>query len=135
VKRRLPIVLAAVVYYTLARHVQDIVLTGIVATDDVIVGSEVQGRVQQLLVQQGDEVKQGQLLALIQPEEWKADMAYYADSEQQSAAHVDQAEADLRYQEAQTRDGAEQAAARLEAAVYGVWRWFSQGPAGDNGNV
>jgi len=81
-------------------------------------------------VQQGDEVKQGQLLAVIQPEEWKADMAYYADSEQQSAAHVDQAEADLRYQEAQTRDGAEQAAARLRPPCMGSGGGFPKGPRG-----
>jgi HlyD family secretion protein len=121
-KRQVPLmiagvaVLAAVLYYTVTSRVHDIVLTGIVTTDDVIVGSEVQGRVQQLLVKQGDEVKQGELLAVIQPEEWKANMAYYADSEQQSAAQVTRAEADLRYQEAQTRDGTDQAAAHLEAA-------------------
>lgn len=121
-KRRLPLLiaglaaLAAVLYYAASSRVQDIVLTGIVTTDDVIVGSEVQGRLQQLLVKQGDQVKQGQLLGLIQSEEWKADMAFYADSEQQSAAHVTQAEADVRYQETQTREGTGQAAARLAAA-------------------
>ena len=121
-KRQLPLMiagvaaLAAVLYYAATSRVHDLVLTGIVSTDDVIVGAEVQGRLQQLLVKQGDEVKQGQLLGVIQPEEWKANMAYYADSEQQSAAQVTQAEADLRFQEAQTRDGTEQAAARLEAA-------------------
>jgi len=121
-KRRLPFViagvvlLAAILYYAAASRVQNIVLTGIVTTDDVIVGSEVQGRLQQLLVQQGDHVKQGQLLGVIQPEEWKADMAFYADSEQQSAARVTQAEADLRYQETQTREGTGQAEAHLAAA-------------------
>jgi multidrug resistance efflux pump len=121
-KRRLPFVIAGVValaaglYYAAATRVQDIVLTGIVTTDDVIVGSEVQGRLQKLLVQQGDHVQRGQLLGVIQPEEWKADMAFYADSEQQSAARVAQAEADLRYQETQTREGTGQAEAHLAAA-------------------
>ena len=119
--RRLPIVIAGIVllagalYVATSGRVHDIVLTGIVTTDDVIVSAEVQGRLQHLLVKQGDVVKQGQLLGVIQPEEWKADMAYYADSEQQLAAHVEQAEADLRYQVAQTRDGTEQADARLAA--------------------
>ncbi len=107
---------AGTVYYYTHRPQGELTLTGIVTTDDVIVSAEVQGRLQQLLVKQGDVVKQGQLLGVIQPEEWKADMAYYADSEQQLAAHVEQAEADLRYQEAQTRDGTEQAEARLAAA-------------------
>ena len=121
-KHQLPLALAVVaavaagLYYAATGRVQDLVLTGIVTTDDVTVSSEVQGRLQQLSVQQGDHVKQGQLLGLIQPEEWKADMAFYADSEQQSAAHVAQAEADVRYQEAQTRDGTAQADARLAAA-------------------
>jgi HlyD family secretion protein len=121
-KRKLPFILAglaavaAVVYYAATSHVHDIVLTGIVTTDDVAVGSEVQGRLQHLLVKEGDHVKRGQLLGTIQPEEWKADMAFYVDSEQQSAAHVDQAEADLRYQETQTREGTGQAEARLAAA-------------------
>ena len=121
-KRRLPLAIAVIallaggLYYAATGRVHDIVLTGIVTTDDLIVSSEVQGRLQQLLVKQGDLVRQGQLLGLIQPEEWKADMAFYADSEEQLAAHVTQAEADLRYQEAQTRDGTEQAEARLAAA-------------------
>ena len=48
-----------------------------------------QGRLQELLAKEGDAVKQGQLLGRIQPQEWKADVAFYADSEQQSAAQVD----------------------------------------------
>ena len=51
---------------------------------------------------EGDTVKQGQLLARIQPQEWKADVDFYADSERQSAAQVARGGGDLRYQEAQT---------------------------------
>ena len=121
-KRSWPVLLAAVValagllYYNATRRVRAIVLTGIVTTDAVIVGAEMQGRLQQLLVKEGDPVRQGQLLAVIQPEQWKADMAFYADSERQSAAQVSQAEADLRFQEAQTRDQIRQAEANLAAA-------------------
>ena len=56
-RRQLPLMivgvaaLAAVLYYTVTSRVQDIVLTGIVTTDGVIVGSEVLGRLQDLLVQ------------------------------------------------------------------------------------
>ncbi len=125
-KRHLPFALIALIvlagglsYLALGRK-QDIILTGIVTTDEVIVGSEVQGRLQQLLVQQGDQVTRNQLLALIQPEEWKANMAFYADSEQQSAAQVAQAEADLQYQEAQTHDRTQQEEANLAAAKAGL---------------
>ena len=118
-KRRIPLVivplllLAAGVYFLATRTPSQIILTGVVTTDSVIVGSEVQGKLQQLLVAQGDAVTNGQLLAVIQPQEWKADMAFYASSEQQSAAQVTQAEADLRYQEMQTSNQILQAEATL----------------------
>ena len=121
-KRSLPIVLAlavaigAAVYYTWSRAAHDLVLTGIVTTDDVVVSAEVQGRLQELSVKEGDTVQRGQLLGLIQPQEWKADVAYYASSEQQSAAQVAEAEAALRYQESQTSNQTEQAEANLAAA-------------------
>jgi len=76
----------------------------------------VQGRLQELLAKEGDAVKQGQLLGVIQPQEWKADMAFYADSEQQSAAQVAEATANLRYQEEQTDNQTRQAEANLAAA-------------------
>src|SRR5262249_12722580 len=121
-KRSLAIVLAlavaigAAVYYTWSRAAHDLVLTGIVTTDDVVVSAEVQGRLQELSVNEGDTVQRGQLLGLIQPQEWKADVAYYASSEQQSAAQVAEAEAALRYQESQTSNQTEQAEANLAAA-------------------
>jgi HlyD family secretion protein len=113
------IVLLAVggaIYYTNFRRPSEIVLTGIVTTDDVIVSAEIQGRIEKLLVNQGDLVKQGQLLALIQPQEQKADMSFYASSEQQSQAQVSQAEADLKYQQEQTDHQIQQAEANLASA-------------------
>jgi len=121
-KRRLPLlilllaVVAAAAYVAVTRQAQRLVLTGVVTTDEVIVSPEIQGRLQQLLVAQGDSVRSNQLVALIQPQEWKADMAFYANSEQQSAAMVAQAEADLKYQEAQTSNQIRQAEATLAAA-------------------
>ena len=47
------LVLAAVaggIYYAMTRTPAEIVLTGIVTTDEVIVSPEIQGRLQQLLV-------------------------------------------------------------------------------------
>ncbi|MGD0462730.1 MAG: efflux RND transporter periplasmic adaptor subunit [Tepidisphaeraceae bacterium] len=102
-KRTIPIlilvlaVIAGGIYYGIARQSGDIVLTGIVTTDEVIVGPEIQGRLQQLLVKEGDAVTKGELLGLIQPQEQLADVAYYASNDQQFAAQVTQAEADLEY--------------------------------------
>lgn len=122
-KRRLRIVLslavlgvAALVYYTINHGSNSLRLTGIVTTDAVVVSSEIQGRLQSLLVSQGDLVRTGQLLARIQPQEWKAEMSFYAHAEQQSAAQVTQAEADLNYQEAQTSNQIRQAEANLASA-------------------
>ena len=90
-------VIAAIAYYFFVTRTRAIILTGIVTTDEVIVSSEIQGRLQQLLVKQGDTVTNGELLGLIQPQEWKADIAYYANTQRQSKAQVTQAEADLKY--------------------------------------
>jgi RND family efflux transporter MFP subunit len=86
---------AAVVWSAWLRPPSGIVLTGCVTTDEVIVAPEIQGRLQELRVQQGDVVTNGELLAQIQPEQWQADTTYYARSQQQSTADLAQAEADL----------------------------------------
>jgi len=78
------------------------VLTGIVTTDEVVVGSQIQGLLQTLKVREGDVVHEGELLGTIQPQEWQADLAYFSQSERQAGAQITQAEADLRFQEAQT---------------------------------
>src|SRR5471030_400745 len=91
------LVLAAVaggIYYALTRTTAKIVLTGIVTADEVIVSPEIQGRLQQLFVKQGDSVTNGELLALIQPETQQADVQFYASSEQQAGADLAQARAD-----------------------------------------
>jgi len=87
-------VIAGGIYYATTRQPGELVLTGMVTTDEVIVSSEIQGRLQQLLVKEGDAVTNGELLAQIQPERWQADMAFYASSEQQSSADLVQAQAD-----------------------------------------
>ena len=88
-------VVAAGIYYLTTRQSHRIVLTGIVTTDEVIVSSQIQGRLQQLLIKEGDAVTRGELLAQIEPEQWQADMAFYDSSEQQSTANLAQAQADL----------------------------------------
>jgi HlyD family secretion protein len=122
--------IAAVAYFAIVSGRRAIVLTGIVTTDEFVVSSEIQGRLQQLLVQQGDTVTNGQLVAVIQPRERMAELDFYTHSAKQSSAQVAQAEADLGYQESQstnliwqsqanlaaTKDQATQAQADLENA-------------------
>jgi RND family efflux transporter MFP subunit len=81
--------------FMLTRPPGAIVLTGIVTTDEVIVSPEIQGRLQQLLVKEGDTVTNGELLAVIQPQEQQANVAFFTSSQQQTAADLAQARADL----------------------------------------
>jgi RND family efflux transporter MFP subunit len=88
------VAIAGGIYYALTRTPAKIILTGIVTTDEVIVSPEIQGRLQQLFVREGDAVTNGELLALIQPETQRADVSFYTSSEQQAAADLAQAQAD-----------------------------------------
>lgn len=102
-------------YLKMSNRAHDLVLTGMVTTNNVIVSSQIQGQLGQLLVKEGDAVKGGQLVAVIEPHELRADEAFYARSEEGAAAQVQEAEAGLKYQEAQTRDQIRQAEAALAA--------------------
>lgn len=88
-------VIAVVVYLFYNRPPHEIVLTGVVTTDEVIVSPEISGRLEKLYVAEGDTVTNGELLARIQPEEWRADVDFYSSSEQQFTASLAQTRADL----------------------------------------
>lgn len=107
------VLIVAGVAYWLSLRPRSIVLTGIVNTDEVRVNSQIQGRLEKLLVKQGDTVKKGQLIAVIQPQELAADRAFYENSAKAVEAEVAQAKADLSFMEAQTRDQISQAKANL----------------------
>lgn len=98
--------------YTLTRPPGAIILTGIVTTDEVIVSPEIQGRLQQLLVKEGDAVTNGELLAVIQPQEQQANMAFFTSSQEQTTADLAQAKAGF----AQAKADFVQAQADLENA-------------------
>ena len=88
-------VAAGALAYVFTRPTREIVLTGTVTTDTVIVAPEIQGRLQKLLVEEGDIVTNGEMLAQILPAEWQADAEFYVHSEQQTTADLAQAQADL----------------------------------------
>ncbi len=109
-------VASGVVYFVTRNHANGLELTGIVSTDEVLVSSEISGRITQLHVEEGDHVRRGELLAVIDPLPYRADWRYYVDNQQNYGAQVAQAEAALRFQELQTRDQITQAKASLAAA-------------------
>jgi multidrug resistance efflux pump len=83
-RKRLPVLLAAVlvigagVYFVLRARATSLTLTGLVTTNDVIVSSQIGGQIGQLRVKEGDLVTKDQVLAVIVPDELRADSAYYA---------------------------------------------------------
>ena len=112
----LPVLLAggAVLAFVQARG-GTLVLTGVVTTNDVVVSPQVGGQVSQLLVTEGDSVKKGQLLAVLAPDELRAENAYYAQSAASVSAQVQASEADLRFQERQSAEQIRQAGSNLAA--------------------
>ena len=90
-----------------------LVLTGIVTTNDVVVSSQIAGKLNHLAVREGETVKTGQTIATIAPDELRADSAYYARSAEGSAAQVEQNQAALRQQERQLAESIKQSQASL----------------------
>ncbi|HKF66879.1 MAG TPA: efflux RND transporter periplasmic adaptor subunit [Vicinamibacterales bacterium] len=103
-------------YVYMGRPPSELVLTGIVTTNDLIVSPQIGGRISDLKVVEGDVVKKDQLVAVIAPDELRADTAYYAHSAQGMVSQVRESEAALRLQERQTADQIKQAEANLAAA-------------------
>jgi HlyD family secretion protein len=105
-RRRLFILLAALVLVAGAlglthRRPTELVLTGIVTTNDVIVSPQMGGRVSRLTVAEGDSVRAQQLIAVLEPDELQADRAFYARSAEAMASQVEVSKAELAESEAQ----------------------------------
>jgi HlyD family secretion protein len=92
-----------------------LVLTGIVTTNDVIVSPQIAGLIAELNVKEGDTVRKDQPLAVIRPDELRADTTYYSSTAAGLASQVRESEAALRYQERQTTDQIRQAEAALRS--------------------
>jgi HlyD family secretion protein len=103
-------------YFYLHRAPAALVLTGIVTTDDVIVSPQIGGQIEQLLAKEGDAVKKGQLVAVIVPDELRADTAYYTHNVAGLSSQVQESEAALRFQERQTADQILQAESNLASS-------------------
>ena len=103
-------------YFHVHRAAAALVLTGIVTTDDVIVSPQIGGQIEQLLVKEGDAVKKGQLVAVIVPDELRADTAYYTHNVAGLSSQVQESEAALRFQERQTADQILQAESNLASS-------------------
>jgi HlyD family secretion protein len=102
-------------YYYYYGRPQPLVLTGIVTTNDVVVGPQIGGKIDQLLVAEGDAVKRDQLIAVIAPQELEAESSYATHSAEGVSSQVQEAQAALRYQQLQTAEQIRQAESNVAA--------------------
>ncbi len=116
-KRLLPLLLVlalgggAYVYFN--RPPTALVLTGVVTTNDVAVGPQIGGRIDDLRVKEGDTVKRGQIVAVIAPDELRAESAYAVHNVEGIAAQIQQSQAALRYEQQQMNEQVRQAESTL----------------------
>jgi multidrug resistance efflux pump len=117
-RRILVAIVAAILVVSIVlglRHPK-LVLTGLVTTDEVIVGSQIDGRISELKVEQGQRVKKGDLLAVIAPEEMRADFAYAKNLADGARAQASQALTELAFEKEQAAQQVKQAEANLASA-------------------
>src|SRR5205807_1820969 len=106
---------ALVIYEITTPSTKEIQLTGIITGTDAIVSPLVQGRLQKLLVDEGSEVKVGQLIAEIDPTELKDVRESATDNIRTLEARLLQANTTLAMNERQTTAAVQQAEASLTA--------------------
>ena len=106
---------ALVIYVLTTPSTKDIQLTGIVTGTDAIVSPLVQGRLQNLLVDEGSDVKAGQLIGEIDPTELKTVRDSAAQNIRTLQARLVQANTTLSMNDRQTSAAVQQAEATLTA--------------------
>src|SRR5262245_24106895 len=109
------LVAGAAYYWYLSSRPVPLVLTGIITTNDIVVSPQIAGRIAKLAVDEGDQVKTDQLLAVLDPGELQQEQAFYTASAEGVSSQVQESAAALRYQERQVSDQIMQAEANLAA--------------------
>jgi len=119
-KRLIPLVVIAAIgggiYWYSTRPITSITLTGTVTTHEIVVSPQIGGRIERLLVNEGDIVAKDQLVAVLAPAELQQERAYYDAGVEGAGSQVAESEAALRLQERQTTDQIKQAQAMLASA-------------------
>jgi len=112
----LAVVGGAVYYWYSHRTPAEIVLTGIVTTQEVVVSPQIAGRIDKLLVNEGDTVKADQMIAVLEPDELREEQAFYSHTAEGAGSQVTESEAAVRLEERQMTDQIAQAEAMLASA-------------------
>lgn len=92
-----------------------LVLTGIVTTHDVVVSPQIGGKIEKLAVEEGDSVVRDQLIAVIAPDELRAESSYASANVEGLSSQVQQAVAELRFEQKQTAEQIRQAELNVAA--------------------
>jgi multidrug resistance efflux pump len=120
IKRLIPLVVILAIgggiYWYSTRPITSLTLTGTVTTHEIVVSPQIGGRIEKLLVNEGDTVTKDQLVAVLAPAELMQERAYYDAGVEGAGSQVAESEAALRLQERQTTDQIKQAEANLAAA-------------------
>ncbi len=121
--------IALVVYVASTPKAAEIPLVGIITGKDVVVSPKITGRIERLLVDEGSEVKSGQLIAELDRAELQAQVDYYAANIRSLEAKVNQVQNTWGWTNEQTEASVQRAAAsltasraQLEEAQADLWR-------------
>ena len=107
---------AVVIYVATVPREKEMPLTGIVTGNEVIVSPKISGRVERLLVEEGAEVKPGQLVAVLDRAELEAQRDFYAANIRSLEAKVSQVKNTWGWTNDQTEAALNRAAASLTSA-------------------
>lgn len=120
--KKFAIVLVLIVVGCIAFYVRttpkngDLVLTGVVDANQVVVGSQITGRIEKLAVVEGDRVRAGQLIAVLDPRDLQAAAAGARAAALAAQARAAQARAEYRMAVQATPAVVAQAEAQVAAA-------------------
>jgi HlyD family secretion protein len=107
---------AALTYYYISTPSnRDLILIGTVDSNQVIVSPQVNGRLAQLLVDEGTPVKQGDLIAALDPSELEAEASAAAATIDSMKSKVAETNSTLQATQGSTSSGVSNAQARLES--------------------
>jgi len=103
-------------YYFSTPSNRDLVLIGTVDSNQVIVSPQIEGRIQKLLVEEGTQVKQGDLIAALDPSELEAEERAAAATIDSLKYKVAETQSTLEATQGTTSSSVENAQARLASA-------------------
>jgi HlyD family secretion protein len=109
-------VVAAAIWWEERPRPQTLVLTGTVDGNEVVVGSKITGRIVNLAVDDGQAVKAGDLIAVLDQEELRADQGAASDAIRQASANAQQSVTQTELLEKTLPTKVQQAHAQVEQA-------------------